>query len=292
MKKSKPAPKADYADVQKSNPLRLRTGKESSEAESQVHVLNEEKGFVCDTERRGFPTPEGRSLTEIVVDASEGFIPLWAKDTVLRWRFQERSFLHFVNPEAAKAAVRDLFGQALVKWGSAAPVKFSEKTDVWDFEIVVKSADSCSINGCTLAKAFFPDAGRHELILFPKLFTQDPKEQVDTLIHEIGHIFGLRHFFAQLREVFAPSQIFGKHNEFSIMNYGVLSELTADDQNDLTRLYQLAWAGKLTHINGTPIKFVQAFHTQAPQVSSAFAVAEIQRHAPSQPMAAYVQFNG
>ena len=66
------------------------------------------------------------------------------------------------------------------------------------------------------------------------MFTQARKEQVDTFIHEIGHIFGLRHFFANVSETAWPSEIFGRHENFSIMNYGALSELTDADKDDLT----------------------------------------------------------
>src|SRR5690606_27446539 len=96
-----------------------------------------------------------------------------------------------------------------------------------------------------------------------KLFTQERKEQVDTLIHEIGHIFGLRHFFAQINEQAWPSEIFGKHAEFSIMNYGHLSELTKQDKIDLARLYESAWNGSLKEINGTPIKLVKPYNSIA-----------------------------
>lgn len=109
---------------------------------------------------------------------------------------------------------------ALLAWGDAAPVKFAEKTDVWDFEIVMKRNDDCDANGCVLASAFFPDSGRHQLTLYPKMFTQVRQEQVETLVHEIGHVFGLRHFFANVSESAWASQIFGTHKPFSIMNYG------------------------------------------------------------------------
>ena len=58
------------------------------------------------------------------------------------------------------------------------------------------------------------------------MFTQEPEEQVETLIHEIGHVFGLRHFFANVSETAWPSEIFGTHDTFSIMNYGRASQLT------------------------------------------------------------------
>jgi len=236
-------------------------GRDETEAGAQIHVLA--PGIVCDTERRGAAQPQGRTPLELVLDASEGFIPLWAKGVTLRWRFRERSFVHLSHAAETQAEIRGLLGEALLAWGSAAPVKFAEDRDVWDFEIVMRSADECTPSGCVLASAFFPDGGRHELTLYPKMFTQSREEQVETLIHEIGHVFGLRHFFADVAERAWPVEIFGVHSKFSIMNYGVLSELTGNDRNDLKKLYQLVWSGALTQINGTPVRLVKPFNALA-----------------------------
>ncbi|MEO6719016.1 MAG: matrixin family metalloprotease [Ferruginibacter sp.] len=238
-----------------------KADKPSAEEEFQVHIIA--PGIICDTDSRGHVTPQGRSPFEIVVDASEGFIPLWVKNTTLRWRFRKRSLSGFESPALAMEEIRKLFGEALLAWGDAAPVRFTEDDDVWDFEIVVKPADSCNPQGCVLASAFFPDAGRHEFVLYPKMFTQSRKEQVDTFIHETGHVFGLRHFFANISEIQFPSEIFGTHSKFSIMNYGILSELTDNDKSDLKRLYLLVWSGALTAINGTPIRLVKPYNTLA-----------------------------
>jgi hypothetical protein len=229
------------------------------EVEPQFHVFGH--GAICDTDTRGHATPGDRTPTEIVVDASEGFIPLWEKDMILRWRFQERSMSIVEDPESAKIAIKELLGEALLTWGDAVPVKFTQHDDAWDFEIVMREIDRCNINGCVLASAFFPDPGRHELVIYPRMFTQSRKEQVDTLIHEIGHIFGLRHFFANVSETAWPSEVFGTHKPFTIMNYGNQSELTDDDKADLKRLYQMVWSGELTKINGTPIQLMRPFHT-------------------------------
>ena len=87
------------------NPFELRKAESPAEPDpdSEVHVFG--KGVICDTEKRGYATPEGRSVLEIVLDATEGFIPLWAKDMTLRWRFQERSMRAFREPEPAKRAI-------------------------------------------------------------------------------------------------------------------------------------------------------------------------------------------
>lgn len=220
-------------------------------------------GIVCKTDSRGHATPRGRSREEIVVDASQGFIPLWAHGVSLRWRFQEQSLLAFQDPELVERTVIALFGEALLLWGDAAPIKFVNAEDAWDFEIVMRSTDDCDDNGCVLASAFFPDAGRHELVIYPRMFRETPEEQVETLAHEIGHIFGLRHFFAKITERRWRSEIFGEHNPFSIMNYGPQSVMTENDRSDLKRLYELAWSGALTDINGTPIQLVYPFSALA-----------------------------
>lgn len=226
--------------------------------ETGDHIIR--KGIRCDTERKGSELPDGQSAMEIVLDASEGFVPLWAKGSTLRWRFRKRTLQAFRQPKVAQAAIEQLLGEAILAWGSAAPVKFAQSNSAWDFEIVIRPGDNCNPNGCVLASAFFPDAGRHELVIYPKMFTQPRGEQVETLVHEIGHIFGLRHFFALVSEQAWPAQVFGEHRPFSIMNYGAPSVLTDVDRRDLESLYKLAWSGQLTQVNRTPIRFVRPFH--------------------------------
>lgn len=241
---------------------RSETKKSSALQNDRVHSLG--KGRVCGTGSRGQKRPQGRSRLDIVVEATEGFVPLWAAGTTLRWRFNEPSMQTFKRPEQAKAELRAQFAEALLAWGDAVPVKFTENKDLWDFEIVMSAGDNCNAIGCTLARAFFPDSGRHDLMLFPKMFEQNRQEQVETWIHELGHVFGLRHFFATVDETAWPAEVFGEHNKFSIMNYGELSTLTDADKRDLKRLYEEAWSGALLHINGTPIQFVLPYHTFAP----------------------------
>jgi hypothetical protein len=235
----------------------LRPEKElASITESQVHVLDKDKGVICRTDYRARP----RSPLEIVLDATHGFIPLWEENLVLQWRFNEASVSVFRQPEAVKSKIRELLGAAVMAWGDAAPIRFDENADNSDFEIVVEQFPDCSPQGCVLAEAFFPDAGRHQLLIFPTMFEQDRQEQVDTLTHEIGHVFGLRHFFALEFETGSPAVIFGEHNPESIMNYGRLSELTDADRRDLRLLYEGVWSRQLRKINGTPIKLIRPFH--------------------------------
>lgn len=226
-----------------------------------LHIYNVNgETFVCKTDTRGLAEPSDGSPADLVLDASDGFIPLWGRNVTLRWRFQEQSMAVFVDPEAAKQYLRELLAQALILWTEPAmPIRFKEAQDAWDFEVAVNATTDCDFGGCSLASAFFPDGGRHELRIFPTMFEQPRAEQVETMAHEIGHIFGLRHFFAQISESQWPSEIFGSHQKFSIMNYGVDSVMTDKDRSDLANLYNLAWRGALRSINGTPIRLVRPF---------------------------------
>ena len=238
----------------------LKSKKELRQDEKTgMHRYGGEK-FICATDASGHATPGDRSPFEIVVDASEGFIPLWAQHQVLRWTFDETALSYYKNSEEIKQYVRGLFGEALLRWGEAVPIRFSENGDNSDFQIDVRQADNCNAHGCVLASAFFPDSGRHQLVIYPKMFEQSIEEQIETMMHELGHIFGLRHFFAKISESAWPSEIFGEHKPFSIMNYGSESVFTEADKNDLKSLYDQVWCGQLTAINGTPIHQVMPYH--------------------------------
>lgn len=229
----------------------------------RIHLFGKTKSIRCQTDTFGYPTPNNKNPLELVVDSPEGKILLWDRNTTLYWRFQKNSFLHLAKPEQTMAMIRTLLGEAILLWGDATPVKFAERQNLWDFEISLQEFEKCNIfKQCVLASAFFPDAGQHELVLYPTLFKQSHQEQIETLAHELGHVFGLRHFFAQLSETTWPSKIFGKHEKFSIMNYGSDSVMTANDRADLKTLYERAWGGSLPDINGTPVVLVRPFHTK------------------------------
>ena len=62
----------------------------------------------------------------------------------------------FEAPDAAKTAIKELLGKGLLAWDDAAPVKFAQRDDAWDFEIVMREADRCTVNGCVWRAPSFP----------------------------------------------------------------------------------------------------------------------------------------
>lgn len=216
------------------------------------HKYGANKEVICTTDSLSYK----QSPYEIVVDATHGFVPLWNHNSVLHWRFDERSMQRFKDVNAAKNHFRSLLDDALSEWGSAAPVKFAEAYRTVDFEYGLTPGDDCNPNGgCVLASAFFPAQVMQRLWIFPKLLKGTSYNyQVNVMVHELGHIFGLRHFFADTDETKWPSEIFGQHAAFSIMNYGGKSVLTDADRNDLRALYHGFWEGRITHVGKTRIK--------------------------------------
>lgn len=263
-----------YAPKTLASPFRLLDDATLRQIETETtHICR--GGTRCVTDAVGYPTPGNRAPLSMVVDATQGFIPLWDQNVTLNWRFNEASLRQFENPEAVASFVRTLLGEALLAWSPAVPVRFSETKQPWDFEIMLRRNDDCDHHGrCALASAFFPDGGRHALTLYPQLFRTDRREQIETMAHELGHIFGLRHFFAQTSERAFPSEIFGSHKKFTIMNYGPDSRLTDTDVSDVIALYSSAWSGKLRQINGTPIQLVRPYSALPVKPSAPLPVTE------------------
>lgn len=189
---------------------------------------------------------------------TRGFIPLWEKDVVLRYRFNERTLR---DTKRTKEEILELFNKAVDQWGDAAPVTFIEDNVAWDFEFYLRKDKYCFEGGCVLASAFFPETGRNKLFIYPTMFLQPPNEQVATLVHELGHVFGLRHWFAKIEDETSGwrSEVFGHNDPVTIMNYDDQttavneSTLTENDKEDLKRLYKLVWSGELKKIGVTPI---------------------------------------
>jgi hypothetical protein len=61
--------------------------------ETEMHRYGKNGAILCCTEKRGYPQPDNVSISELVLDASDGFIPLWLAGRTLHYRFDEKSNL-------------------------------------------------------------------------------------------------------------------------------------------------------------------------------------------------------
>lgn len=135
------------------------------------------------------------------------------------------------------------------------PIVFAYTTENPHFKIKMQfTDDGTPTGGYVLASAFFPDAVTN-VFVYPILYEQPESEIINTLCHEIGHIFDLRHYFAQSKEKDWPSVLFGKQNKETIMNYGDDSKLMPNDIEDLKDLYGKVWGGQ-SQINNHPVKLI------------------------------------
>jgi hypothetical protein len=55
-----------------------------------------------------------------LLDASEGFIPLWDKGVTLRWRFQDAALRRYRPSGRGQGRGRAHLGSAILAWGDAA----------------------------------------------------------------------------------------------------------------------------------------------------------------------------
>ncbi|KAF9281573.1 hypothetical protein BGZ68_006560, partial [Mortierella alpina] len=198
----------------------------------EIHYMG--KNRLCVTGR-----PARKFSPEKIVVGTEGFIPLWEKGVHLRYRLNERTFR---ETKRSKEEVLKVLNEAIKQWGDSAPITLVEDSNLWDFEISLRNASDCRDDGCSM------------------------DVQVSTLTHELGHIFGLRHWFAKEEdgELGWTSEVFGHNEAFTIMNYGEKSMLTNEDKRDLKLLYKLVWSGELKKINTTPIVLFKPYSAHSP----------------------------
>ena len=154
-------------------------------------------------------------------------------------------------------AVQELFEQAQQKWEFTDYVTIEQVDSIFKADFIVHAAPTNGnmSSGFVLASAFFPNADQNDFYVYPEMFTVgDP---LNTMLHEIGHIYGLRHYFFREEEGF-PGLTFGTENEKTIMNYGKNSILTDTDKTELKALYEYVMDN--TKVNPGPVVMFKSRH--------------------------------
>ncbi|KAK4213714.1 hypothetical protein QBC37DRAFT_285411, partial [Rhypophila decipiens] len=170
-------------------------------------------------------------------------IPRWVLSTQLLYFVVKDGF----NDEDFKHAVSS-FKEAADDWNALSfGVNISPTSDKTEANFLVKYYEEPGNEG-TLARAFFPNEVNHVLIFNNSL--TDPywrKLLKSTLLHEIGHVIGLRREFANDQKANAPAgqkreslahQI-GSDNPHSVMSYDDDVTINEQDKKDVLAFYKM-----------------------------------------------------
>ena len=225
----------------------------------------------CQTDQVGRGQVAKAGNDSLVVDNTDGFVPLWQRGTVLRYKIDIESFQSlYANANETIANVERSFDEAFRSWRFEG-IDMQRNQQSFDFIIHAADTNGDALNGYVLASAFFPSSNLNHFQIHPEAFTMG-NGLVQTLQHEIGHVFGLRHWF-YWRE--SPAKLFGDQSEKTIMNYGANSVLTDQDRADLQRMYNAVWSGEPNIFgDNTPVVLFDPYSTTTALMRSMYRSAQ------------------
>jgi hypothetical protein len=185
---------------------------------------------------------------KIVLDDQTGVVPVWAQGQTLTWKYSVDAAFDKIS----KSKFEDWLKQALAAWGDSAPVQVEgpKDSDDTDFTVVLYNDFFRYQGGYVLGQAFFPNTESKVFHIWPA--PEGVGNYVSTIEHELGHVFGLRHWFG-MQEGNVVYFRFDENDPVSIMNYGRDSKLTAKDKKDLKAFYHAIWSGRNLHL--TDVQF-------------------------------------
>jgi len=216
----------------------------SSSAESQKPAS---KGKVlCVTESRYNRSP--KLVLNTVNDFNVRQIALWAKGQTITWKYSSDSNFSKISAEHFE----DILNKAISAWVFVPFTLVGPKDfrDDVDFIVTIHGMENRQVDefgnvGYVLGQAFFPDSVDKSFHIWPSPF--DDSELLNTVEHELGHTFGLRHYFG-LEEGNIAFFRHDPNDPKSIMNYNENGVLTCKDKIDLKDLYNGVWAKTLTRL--------------------------------------------
>ncbi|KAL7791751.1 hypothetical protein V8C43DRAFT_283862 [Trichoderma afarasin] len=162
-------------------------------------------------------------------DFKEDYIPRWRRGSELTYTIDAKSFPTSAEAVQVKAAMQT----AISMWkGIGASFKYLEVDNSDSATFVVTY--HCHGPRNIYASSFFPDESPGDLLVY-KLGLSHAAYLANILAHEIGHILGLRHEFADKNHKegkILRCVLFGKKNPRSIMNYHEdLGQLQVSEQD-------------------------------------------------------------
>ncbi|KAI8169021.1 hypothetical protein K4K49_011952 [Colletotrichum sp. SAR 10_70] len=166
----------------------------------------------------------------------DSIIPRWKASTALKWFIKAEGF---PSADDAKLAAETM-NQAAQDWNDLSfGVSISQTTDeaAANFNLVYQ--ENPPGHPEFLASAFFPHEANTDVVVYRtgmKSSSEYPLKS--TLLHELGHVFGLRHEFA---DDDPKGQIqFMEHNKDSVMSYKGVVIIEETDKHGIREFYKLA----------------------------------------------------
>ncbi|KAK6951342.1 hypothetical protein Daesc_007876 [Daldinia eschscholtzii] len=221
-----------------------------------MNSINSENNYRCYTQRSRLPTlwqppvSEGSDSDSIVVGL-KNIIPRWdvsGLDTKLEYFVRADTF-----PSADEALyAAQMFQQAAEDWNSLGlGVSISQITDEEKAHFdLVYNVNSKNHEGL-YAMAFFPSEPHGDVIVTDFALSAGERNTLkNVFLHEIGHILGLRHEFALVKEQDERAVQFMDKNPISVMSYTHPPTMQESDKVGVKAFYKL---DRDFEIEGIPI---------------------------------------
>jgi len=161
-----------------------------------------------------------------------GVIPRWKKGYTINYT----AFRHgYLLPSHAYYAAYRLY-QAAEKWNSLdTGVKFHYVNRLEDAAFVLAYGGD---GGSTAGRAFFPNSNDlNTVFVYQRAFEAGfVNNMTNVFLHELGHVLGLRHEFADLE---GGAVQWGSRNPLSVMSYNFPPKMQPSDEKDTRSFYSI-----------------------------------------------------
>lgn len=209
--------------------------------DSQVELFVADSKYICTTQASMPLHPAKLDPASIWVGLF-GNVPRWKKGVTVNYAAYARGYP--TDAQAVFAAYR--LWDAVKIWNSHnVGVQFKWVGNLNDAAFVLAYGGD---GGSTLARAFFPNSDNlNTIFVYKKAF--EPafiNYMVNIFLHELGHVLGLRHEFADQE---GGAVQWGPRNPASVMSYRFPPQIQPSDIRDAKSFYN--YTG--THIGSYPI---------------------------------------
>ncbi|KAF2149797.1 hypothetical protein K461DRAFT_281014 [Myriangium duriaei CBS 260.36] len=205
----------------------LKSGVKCPELSEKLMIGN--NGYSCKTQE-ATQAAAGNSGPDKIMLGWKHEVPRWKKPTKLKWAVYYNGW--GADGQAAYAANK--LNDAAKQWNAldlGVTFEWVDSIDDSTFALQYRKAA-----GSTLAEAFFPNEDMTNTVtVYQSAF--DPRNigSMDAIfLHELGHVLGLRHEFAQIEGDFVP---FGARNPKSVMSYNFPPAMQDSDKVDTQGFY-------------------------------------------------------